>query len=424
MHDEMKKYGIYLLAYALVAAAGCRRAPEPVPPCVTIDILGCRDSTLLLSALTDTVIYTKLEPTASDPNPPFEPRLISFKNYLVVLFPDILNNSCQVYRKNEGRFLGRIVAEKQIVAPGKETGSYLNVNYALVTDETGNFLFGRSYVKERDQFTYYFLRWNLRTFERVDSVKAPSGYPMVSCYFGAGRFVCLHFNYARDEVRPKVTVVEPDGRIAGTIPERRTFRIEPGTNYGSYLTDMSTYRKGNTFRYHNAHAADTVFAITPDLKEYPVYRLDCGDKTYPYYYEARVPREKFHPEKYYAVHLLRESANYLFFQYRYEGDLYYGLYDTRSGRLKVSREDLAVRHFRHSEGGLSNDIDGGLPFWPQIITDDDEAGCVQQVGDIRRRLLSVTDESLKARPAYRNLWAFIRELPDEAYVVVAVRIVH
>ena len=420
----MKRYVYFLLIGIWMS---CRQQPEEIPVCKEVDVIGCHDSIMRLSALTDTVHYLLLEPAETDSDASYPPRLLSLKKHLAVLFPSekgSLFNVCQVYKKETGHLSGRISPRRQKLSPEKEWFNFIPSYYVLLTDETGNLLFGRLSIKNKEVYTYYWQTWDLRTVRPVDSVKIASYGWAVPCYFGGGRIAFLHFNYPKHGGGvSKVTLVDKHGKVAGTIPERRTFEIVPGVNYGTYLTDMISYRKENTFRYYNAHQADTIFAITDDLKEYPVYRFICGDKTYPYYYQARVKAKHFEPEKYYAIHLPRESENYLFFQYSYDGKEFYGLYDIRRDHLSVSREDLQAKRFRHSEGGLSNDIDGGLPFWPDIITDEDEMGCVQQVGDIRKRLAFVNDNEMKARPAYRNLSAFIRDLPDESYVVASVRIV-
>jgi len=119
---------------------------------------------------------------------------------------------------------------------------------------------------------------------------------------------------------------------------------------------------------------DTVFRLIPSERLLPVYIIDFGDFKVNYM-DGLNPN--FDLSDRYLLKSLYETNNYLFIRYKQ----FYN--DPVSGKKNASKYYNAL--FNKKEGelyhqpgstlipeGLENDIDGGMPFWPEFITPQGE----------------------------------------------------
>jgi hypothetical protein len=146
----------------------------------------------------------------------------------------------------------------------------------------------------------------------------------------------------------------------------------------------STYRQTTEFAsYHydglltiKQEYNDTVFRLISPERLLPVYIIDFG-KLKVNYMDGLNPDLSLSDK--YMIKSIHETNNYLFIRY------------TQNYDAPVSREKKAVKFFNaifdkqkrkliHQEGftslpeGMINDIDGGMPFWPEFITPQNEMG--------------------------------------------------
>ena len=119
---------------------------------------------------------------------------------------------------------------------------------------------------------------------------------------------------------------------------------------------------------------DTVFRLIPPDRLLPVYILDFGKYKFSF-------MEGFNPNfdlsDKLMINSLQETNEYLFIRYTQNYDcpatrkknavkFYYALFDKKDGKLYHQPGSTSLPE------GLTNDLDGGMPFWPDFVTPQGE----------------------------------------------------
>lgn len=127
------------------------------------------------------------------------------------------------------------------------------------------------------------------------------------------------------------------------------------------------YKFENSVRYLSAKN-DTIFSFSEELVKKPTYIIDLGS------YKSKLDNSiKDDNDVTVVQSTFKESSNYIFFRVVVPLNLFphikpedrfgYTLYDKTKGEVRTlsyeSSFDLT---------GLTNDIDNGMPFWPNLIT--------------------------------------------------------
>ena len=72
------------------------------------------------------------------------------------------------------------------------------------------------------------------------------------------------------------------------------------------------------------------------------------------------------------------------------------------------------------EGGLTNDLDGGLDFWPKRISKNGEIFTWYTVEELKAKVAQSQPEQMRNPEAARRLKEMLEHLPEEVNMVVAV----
>lgn len=130
----------------------------------------------------------------------------------------------------------------------------------------------------------------------------------------------------------------------------------------------------DTLRYwESSLGKDTIWSITKDFKEFPSYVIDFDDNLRPFELFAYKKNISFKEMiKYGNVEYFQESSNYMFFR----------LYPSTKKRLhtvlynKKTKISTSILFKKKLKKGINfsfyNDLDGGMPFWPQGKVSDDK----------------------------------------------------
>ena len=196
------------------------------------------------------------------------------------------------------------------------------------------------------------------------------------------------------------------GELIDSIPNYRFYKRDEGRPF-STGGDFSFHLFNNNLYYKDIYC-DTLYQIK-DFSLEPRYIFNTGSQTVPYesQKEGRVDiqaamagRECDRYSKYIVINRLFESTNYLIFTFDYRNRKYPVLFDKPEEKIQillpVSIPLLFLRDGLIPLYGFENDLDGGLPFWPQEMISEKEMMCVYTAEELLELDASkISDEKLK-----------------------------
>jgi len=196
------------------------------------------------------------------------------------------------------------------------------------------------------------------------------------------------------------------GEIIDSIPNSRFYKSAEGRSY-SYGNDFS-FHTFNNFLFYKDIYCDTLYQIK-DFSLQPRYIFNTGGRTVPYesQIEGRADiqamiagRENDRYAKYIVVNSFFESTNFLLFTFDNRNMKYPVVYHKSEDKLHIMPSIpiplLYLRDGKMPLFGLENDMDGGLPFWPDQMISENEMMCVYTAEELLELDRSkITDEKLK-----------------------------
>ena len=157
--------------------------------------------------------------------------------------------------------------------------------------------------------------------------------------------------------------------------------------------------------YYKDIFCDTLYNIT-DFTLQPRYIFDTGGLAVPYeiqtegQYDDRRGDNLW--EKYFIIHKIKESSKHLYFTIEHRQQIFPAIYNKSHNKLQIMNPVAMYTpsQWRNMIGdlkyGFENDLDGGLPFWPQQMVSDNEMMCVYTAAELLAMDASkVTDPKLK-----------------------------
>lgn len=114
---------------------------------------------------------------------------------------------------------------------------------------------------------------------------------------------------------------------------------------------------------------DTIWRIVDKDAAYPAFYINLGANKLPFKYilTENVNKLDDHCRFIYTLRIF-ETKNFIFFRVAYKKYLKHILYN------KKSHNAMCIKHYENGKPFFSfiNDIDGGLPFWPEGVMNDGE----------------------------------------------------
>jgi hypothetical protein len=193
----------------------------------------------------------------------------------------------------------------------------------------------------------------------------------------------------------RITFYNKRGDIIDSIANHR-FLERPPTAYSKgeggwlYVFDNNLYLK--------ELYCDTLYQIK-EFNLHPRYLFNTGGLAVPYEIQMESRYDLMamlsgkvvdRYEKYVKIHKILEDNKYLYFTVDYRRQVFPAIYDKTVQILQImppvtlplpTLMDMGLIEYRIPYG-FENDLDGGLPFWPQQMISDKEMMCVYTAEDL------------------------------------------
>ena len=206
----------------------------------------------------------------------------------------------------------------------------------------------------------------------------------------------------------RIAFYDKSGALIDSIPNDRTWNKTHTWTVSSVDSWLYTFSKN---LYFKELYCDTLYQIK-DFTLYPRYVFNTGGRTVPYEmqgdgrydflgqmrHKEDIAVDRY--EKYVNILKVFEDNKFLYFTVDYRKKNYPAIYDKTEDRLQimppVSIPPMKDRTWKIPLYGFENDLDGGLPFWPQQMISDKEMMCVYTAEELLKLDVStITNEKLK-----------------------------
>ena len=201
----------------------------------------------------------------------------------------------------------------------------------------------------------------------------------------------------------RIAFYDKEGLLVDSIPNYRSWK-RTKTSYGRGGAEVCMYLFNDSLYYKDIYC-DTLYQIK-DFALHPRYIFNTGGLSVPYEiqeggrYELKGEMiDKYEP--YINITKILEDNRYLYIKYDHRKAFYRMVYDKKEG----SEKTIPL-------SGFENDLDGGLPFWPEQMIPNKEMMCsftAEQLLALDKS--KITDEKLK------NL---LNRLKDDDNPVIAI----
>ena len=195
------------------------------------------------------------------------------------------------------------------------------------------------------------------------------------------------------------------GELIDSIPNHRSYNQTEGIPR-STGADFLFYTFNNSLNYKDIYC-DTLYQIK-EFTLQPRYAFYTGGRAFPYELqdEGRIDvraamrgGDYDRYARYIVINRMHESAKFLYFTFDYRVMQYPAIYDKVEGKIQImSPVSIPPPPFitPYPLYGFENDLDGGLPFWPQQMVSEKEMMCVYSAEELLELDVSkITDEKLK-----------------------------
>ena len=204
----------------------------------------------------------------------------------------------------------------------------------------------------------------------------------------------------------RIAFYDKTGAFIDSIPNYRTWkRTQTWFSGGG---DSWLYVFNNAVYFKEIYS-DTLYHIK-DFALYPRYVFNTGGRAVPYEIQEggrydvigslrKKGKVDDRYEKYLIILKIFENNKHLYFTIEYREQLYPAIYDKTEDRLQII-SPISIppigRDWKIPLYGFTNDLDGGLPFWPQQMISDKEMMRVYTAEELLELDVSkITDPKLK-----------------------------
>ena len=204
-------------------------------------------------------------------------------------------------------------------------------------------------------------------------------------------------------IRPRIAFYDKNGFMIDSIPEYRLVNNINGP-YTTYPGSGKFYVFQDSLYYKDIFC-DTLYNIT-DFTLQPRYIFNTGGLAIPYEIQAEGQYDDRRGDnlwdKYFIINKINESSKHLYFTIEHRQQIFPAIYEKSQNKLQIMNPVTkpATSQWRNMIGdlkyGFENDLNGGLPFWPQQMVSDNEMMCVYTAAELLEMDASkVTDPKLK-----------------------------
>ena len=310
-------------------------------------------------------------------------------NYIVTIGYIANSGVCYVFDRKSGNFI------RQISTMGQGPNEYLEVISSFWDSNNQQVCFWGS-----NQYLFFNLDGTLshRTNGRFS--------PFI------GKFIAFKNNYVgyvpnyNGNSTIRIAFNDKTGNYIDSIPNYRSFTRSPDI-LGVSANGAWLYIYDNNL-YFKELSCDTLFQIDESVF-HPRYIFNSGGRMVPYELQD-FPRRSYSStlsgikaldmfENYVLILEILENKKHLYFTVEYRNQLYPAIYNKLDDKLRIMPSVTAPTRQRGeiiSFFGFENDLDGGLPFWPQQMISETEMMCVYAAEELLDLDASkIIDENLK-----------------------------
>jgi len=314
-------------------------------------------------------------------------RAYGSKEYIVTIGSLAPNHPvCYVFERGTGKFV------RQISSYGRGPGEYTEIIGFLEGEKEQVVMWGN----------------NQRLFYNLDgtlSHQTGRFVPFARYFVAYGDFYAGYVSNIFGNATTRIAFYDKTGVLVDSIPEYRSWE-RTMSSWGE-SSDSWLYVFDDNLYYKDVFC-DTLYYIK-DFELHPRYIFNTGGRAVPYEiqeggrYRLETTLGGFEIidryERYINIIEIVESHRHLYFTVDYRQQLYPAVYDKTGNMIQIlspvsippPRSDWKISFY-----GFENDLDGGLPFWPQQMISDREMMCVYSAEELLELDISkITDPKLK-----------------------------
>ena len=277
---------------------------------------------------------------------------------------------CYVFDRKKGNFV------RQIGSRGQGTGEYL-------------FPYSRFWDAENEQVC--FLGNGCYLFHNIDGTLSHQTIPFKPSMSQFVQYEDTYVGYisnADSYATIRIAFFDKKGVLVDSIPNYRSWKRTVTGFGGSGDTDNWVYVFDKNMYYKDLFC-DTLYQIK-DFKLHPRYVFNTGGLAVPYELQEGGRFDQFGNgsdkyEKYMNITKILEDNRYMYIAFDFKKNDYKFVYDKKEGNQMT-----IPLH------GFENDLDGGLPFWPEQMISGNEMMCSFTAEQLLKLDKSkITNEKLK-----------------------------
>lgn len=333
--NTYKIIGIYLVMISFLLS--CRSGNEAL---IEFGPESLNGTSITLSDIAEDITYVSIDKsiTVGSINPNFNPLVIDNTIYLF----DRENGIMAFNRKGE--------LIKTIGNIGRGPGEYIRGNKFAVDDKTR-----KIYICDVGNIIKVYS--GSGSFQRSMSLQNYGGSVDAVGLIDSKLFVTYNMQY--DDAEFEWVLIDSMGNLI--MNKRRTGAIFSS----NYLAGGGTYIVGSKLNYWS-NFIDTVFSISDDFTINPEFLIKPGDYRLP---KSKVEDPLSQLSEFMTIDQIFESKRFIAIRYSF--------YKGRDGFVlidKNSRQTYSFNWNHSKQGGMENDLDGGLAFLPKgyYVENDEE----------------------------------------------------
>jgi len=316
-------------------------------------------------------------------------------------FISISRNYCYIFERKTGKFIRQISQ----IGQGPEDYQYI---FNLLIGANGHVC-----LLGNNQYLFFNLDGSLSHKINTKSRRLERSIAYEDYYV-----VCIHNSDGNSTIRIAF-LDNKSGEIVDSIPNYRYYKRT--TQSLAIENDYSFHIFNNELYYFDIYC-DTLYQIK-DFSLQPRYIFNTGGRTVPYESldKGRIDIREFMEgrkydrfENYIVINWMLEDVTFLYFTIEYRNLKYRAIYHKVENKIQIM-QPVSVpdpRFIDTSTCGFENDLDGGLPFWPQQMISDKEMMCVYTAADLME-----LDRSRITDPKLKNV---LNSLVEDSNPVVAI----
>ncbi|MDL2281958.1 hypothetical protein LJC44_02435 [Parabacteroides sp. OttesenSCG-928-G06] len=406
----MKK--LIVAGLLLLFVAACQEKSFQAPPVKTISIDSFSESEIYLSQVTDSIQYVLLDIPEEYISPNGKPDVYFTDNKIILCatyIPDITRTPWTyvylLFDKKTGHYEGKIGGTTDWQIPIIATDNYIKINhnYKCISDDGRLILTEMTRKESKKEYTYHAAVWDMQTKDLSFTVER--GRALYYTFFDNNKVLLYTHNEGATE--EKIAIYNQQGEKLASFLYQEHYK--PVKEVHQWRAPIQFLTINDTFCYMDLND-NVLYAIDKQYHHYPLFVFDLGDKQPPYYYYAKTTEKERdkdrEQDKYYTIPRLTGNSKKLFFQYKCN-IVYDAVYDIQTEETAVIKRPFTTER-SYSQRGITNDIDGALPFWPDAVHKE-ELLAYYPSDSIRTYLVEKDAELKKESLSYLQL----RDLLDE-----------